>query len=76
MPGMDGYEVAQQVKLNINLIAVPLLAVTAYAMVGDREKVLEAGFDGYIPKPINPEIFLGQVEEFLPAEKRSADTRP
>ena len=76
MPGMDGYEVARQIKLNTDLVSVPLLAVTAYAMVGDREKVLEAGFDGYIPKPINPEIFLGQVEEFLPTEKRSGASRP
>ena len=76
MPGMDGYEVLRLVKLDPNLLPIPIVAVTAYAMVGDREKVLEAGFDGYIPKPINPEIFLGQVEEFLPPEKRAGASIP
>ena len=76
MPGMDGYEVARHIKLNPSLLPVPVVAVTAYAMVGDREKVLEAGFDWYIPKPINPEIFLGQVEEFLPPEKRAGASMP
>jgi CheY-like chemotaxis protein len=66
MPGMDGYEVARQLKLDPRLNTVPLVAVTAYAMVGDRDKVLAAGFDGYIPKPINPETFVGEVEAFLP----------
>ena len=71
MPGIDGYEVARRIRLEPQLTAMSLVAVTAYAMVGDREKVLAAGFNGYIPKPINPELFLGQVEAFLPLEKRS-----
>ena len=71
MPGMDGYEVLRRIKQNTSLDLIPIVAVTAYAMVGDREKVLYAGFNGYIPKPINPEAFLGQVEVFLPYEKRS-----
>lgn len=71
LPRVDGYEVARAVKEERALARVPLLAVTAYAMVGDRERVLSAGFDGYIPKPINPETFVAQVEGFLPAEKHS-----
>ena len=71
MPGMDGYEVARRFKHDPDLIDVPLIAVTAYAMVGDRDKVLSAGFDGYIPKPINPELFVGEVEGFLPTAKHS-----
>ena len=66
MPGMDGYDVARRFKHDPDLIDVPLVAVTAYAMVGDRDKVLAAGFDGYIPKPINPELFVSEVESFLP----------
>jgi len=71
MPGMDGYEVAQRLRLDPGLKTISLVAVTAYAMAGDREKVLAAGFNGYISKPINPELFLEQVEAFLPSEKRS-----
>src|SRR5689334_5379048 len=48
LPGMDGYEIARQVKADAKLDAIPLIAVTAYAMVGDRDKVLAAGFNGYI----------------------------
>jgi CheY-like chemotaxis protein len=71
MPGMDGYEVARRIKLDARLKVIPLVAVTAYAMVGDRDKVLAAGFDGYIPKPINPELFVGEVDAYLPLDKRS-----
>ena len=65
MPGMDGYEVAKRLKLDPQLASIPLVAVTAYAMVGDREKVLAAGFNGYISKPINPELFVSEIEIFL-----------
>jgi CheY-like chemotaxis protein len=65
MPGMDGYEVAAYLKRDPMLRRIPLVAVTALAMVGDREKVLAAGFDGYIDKPISPELFKKQVEGFM-----------
>jgi CheY-like chemotaxis protein len=65
MPGMDGYEVAAYLKRDPMLRRIPLVAVTALAMVGDREKVLGAGFDGYIDKPISPELFKRQVEGFM-----------
>ncbi len=65
MPGMDGYEVAAYLKRDPMLSRIPLVAVTALAMVGDREKVLSAGFDGYIDKPISPEIFQRQIEAFM-----------
>lgn len=65
LPKLNGYEVAQQLKQHPTLRHVPLVAVTAYAMVDDRDKVLNAGFDGYISKPIEPELFVGQVEAFL-----------
>ena len=65
LPKMDGYTVARRLKGHPALRTIPLLAVTALAMVGDRDKVLAAGFDGYISKPITPETFVGQVEAFL-----------
>ncbi len=72
LPGMDGYEIARYLKGDPALRPIPLVAVTALAMVGDREKVLAAGFDGYLPKPIAPESFVGQVDAFLRAEQRTA----
>ncbi|MGB8645126.1 MAG: response regulator [Anaerolineae bacterium] len=67
LPVMDGYAVAQALRRNTELAAVPIVAVTSYAMVGDRERVLASGCDGYIEKPINPETFLSEIERFLPA---------
>jgi two-component system, cell cycle response regulator DivK len=66
LPGMDGYEVARELRKNPNLKDIPIVAVTSYAMAGDREKVLAVGCDGYIEKPINPETFLGEVEAHFP----------
>jgi two-component system, cell cycle response regulator DivK len=65
LPGIDGIELAKRMKAEPGLAHVPLIAVTAYAMVGDRERVLSAGFDGYIAKPIDPETFATQVTAFL-----------
>ena len=65
LPGMDGYAVARNLRLNASLSNVPIVAVTSYAMTGDREKALEAGCNGYIEKPINPETFMTQVELHL-----------
>jgi two-component system, cell cycle response regulator len=64
---MSGYEVVAVYKADPLLARVPVLAVTALAMAGDREKVLAAGFDGYISKPIEPESFVAELEAFLPA---------
>jgi CheY-like chemotaxis protein len=65
MPKLDGYELSQQLKNNPGLRSIPLVAVTALAMVGDRDKALAAGFDGYIAKPIDPETLVTQLEGFL-----------
>jgi CheY-like chemotaxis protein len=70
LPTMDGYEVARLIKANPALCTIPLVAVTALAMVGDREKVLAAGFDGYIAKPIDPETFVREMESYLRPEAR------
>ena len=65
MPIMNGYEVASYIKQHPVLKRIPLIAVTALAMVGDRDKILAAGFDGYINKPIIPEIFIKQIDCFM-----------
>jgi CheY-like chemotaxis protein len=66
LPGMDGHAVARALKGDADLTRIPVIAVTSYAMVGDREKCLAAGAEGYIEKPINPETFVDEIERFLP----------
>lgn len=65
LPGMDGHTVARRLKSDAALRHVPIVAVTSYAMQGDREACAEAGAEGYIEKPINPETFVAEVERFL-----------
>lgn len=65
LPKMDGYAVARELRKNAQLKDVPIVAVTSYAMVGDRERVLEAGCSGYIEKPINPDTFKSEIERHL-----------
>jgi two-component system, cell cycle response regulator len=67
MPRMDGYEVARHLQRDPECRRIPIVAVTALAMVGDREKILAAGFTGYIAKPIDPETFPAQVQSFIGA---------
>ena len=69
LPTMDGYEVAQALRQCGQLSQVPIVAVTSYAMVGDREKTLTAGCNGYIEKPINPDTFISEIEQFLPDQR-------
>jgi CheY-like chemotaxis protein len=66
LPMLDGLEVAQEFKRTSSLSAIPIVAVTAYAMVGDRDMALAAGFSGYISKPIDPRTFVRQLEILLP----------
>lgn len=66
MPALDGYEVLKLLRQDPALAQVPVIAVTAFSMPNDRQKVLTAGFDGYISKPIEPETFVSQVGAFLP----------
>ncbi len=72
LPGIDGYGVAKALKSDPSLAAVPVIAVTALAMVGDREKILGSGFDGYITKPIDPQRVVAELDVFLPASLRGA----
>ena len=67
LPGIDGYAVAEKLTTNDGFSPPPIVAVTSYAMVGDKEKALSAGCTGYIEKPINPETFIAEISRFLPS---------
>jgi len=66
MPGMDGFEVLRRCREDARLDHACIVAVTALAMVGDRERLLAAGFDEYMSKPIEPETFVDDLCRFLP----------
>jgi len=68
LPEMNGYEVLEACRKDSELANIPIIAVTSYAMAGDRERCLEAGATGYIEKPINPDTFMTQVEQFLESQ--------
>jgi two-component system cell cycle response regulator DivK len=62
LPGMDGYTVAREIRGSPGRAATPIIAVTSYAMAGDKEAALAAGCTGYMEKPINPETFISEME--------------
>lgn len=66
MPLLDGYGVLEQLRADAACAQLPVVAVTAFSMTGDEQKVRLAGFDGYFSKPIEPETFVAQIEAFLP----------
>ena len=74
LPLMDGYAVARALRANPELRATPIVALTSYAMPGDREKALQAGCSGYIEKPINPTTFAAQIEQLLAAARSREET--
>src|SRR5262245_5613680 len=65
MPEMDGYEAARQIRDTPGLEEMPVVAVTSYAMVGDREKAMKLGFVGYIEKPIATDTFVAEIGQFI-----------
>jgi CheY-like chemotaxis protein len=69
---MSGLEAAAILAADPDLRAIPRVAVTAYAMVGDRDRVLKAGFNGYIAKPIEPTTFAAQIKSFFVPASRPA----
>src|SRR5947207_2690081 len=75
LPGVDGYEIVAILKSFPNLASTPVIAVTAYAMQGDRQRTLVAGCDGYIQKPINVDVFPRQVAEFLGGKRERVEGR-
>jgi two-component system, cell cycle response regulator len=75
LPKLDGFQVVRTLKSEGEFSQLPIVAVTALAMVGDRDKILKAGFDGYISKPIRPETFIDEMECFMAPGLR-ADRTP
>jgi len=73
LPCMDGFEVLERLRKNPELDNVAITAVTSHAMVGDRERCLSAGCNGYIEKPIDPDTFLRDVERYLSQPKTQSD---
>ena len=71
MPVLNGYEVVQRLRSNPLWQVVPVIAVTAFSMPGDRDIALAAGFDNYLTKPITPEIFVQRITAFLPPGLRA-----
>lgn len=70
LPGMDGYAVASELRRRKEIEVTPIIAVTSYAMVGDRERALGAGATDYVEKPINPFTFVQQVRNTLANARR------
>lgn len=70
MPGMDGLHLLSELRGDTATADLPVIAVTASAMVGDEERLLAAGFDGYLSKPIDPHAFAQQVQGFLGVRRR------
>ncbi len=65
MPVLDGFAVIRRIRENPRLALLPVVAVTAYAMRGDREKILKSGFDGYLSKPLNPSSLTEELDRLL-----------
>src|SRR5436309_8273738 len=75
LPGVAGYEIVAILKSFPNIASTPVIAVTAYAMQGDRQRTLVAGCDGYIQKPIDVDAFPRQVAEFLGGKRERVEGR-
>ena len=65
MPVMDGFGVMRKIRENPRLATLPVLAVTAYAMQGDREKILNSGFNGYLSKPVNARSLAQELDRLM-----------
>ncbi|MGA3116471.1 MAG: response regulator [Syntrophobacteraceae bacterium] len=75
LPETDGYAVARRFRSESEFADVPIVAVTSYAMVGDREKCIEAGCTGYIEKPIDPDTFIPELEKYLLISRKDIDKK-
>jgi CheY-like chemotaxis protein len=65
MPLIDGFGVIRQLRENPLFAALPVVAITAYAMQGDRERILSSGFDGYLSKPVNAQLLAQELDRLL-----------
>jgi len=66
LPVMDGYEATRRIKADPALAAIPVIAVTSYALSGDEEKARAAGCDDFVPKPFSPRQLLAKIRQYLP----------
>ena len=66
LPGLDGYEATRRIKANPALRAIPIIAVTSYALSGDDVKAREAGCNDYVTKPFSPRALLAKIRQYLP----------
>ena len=66
LPGIDGWEATRKIKAEDKTAVIPIIALTAHAMAGDREKALAAGCDDYDTKPVELERLLGKIQRLLP----------
>ena len=77
MPLLDGFAVVSKIREDPRLASLPVVAVTAYAMQGDQEKILNSGFNGYLSKPVNARSLAGELERLLAKrENREAPPNP
>jgi CheY-like chemotaxis protein len=74
LPGIDGLEAIRRIRADRTSAAIPIIAITSYAMSGDRERLLAAGCNGYIEKPINPETIMAELGRSLSETAPAADT--
>ena len=65
LPGIDGLEATRRIRESEADGDIQIIALTSYVMPDDRKRALEAGCNGYIEKPINPETFIGEIEKYL-----------
>lgn len=74
LPGIDGLEATKRIRKTEADGEIPIIALTSYAMAGDRKKALKAGCTGYIEKPINPETFMGEIKKFLEVKDEKSNS--
>jgi two-component system, cell cycle response regulator DivK len=65
LPGIDGYETTRRIRASPGGEKIPIIALTSYAMTGDRERSFAAGCTGYVEKPINPDTIIGEIRAFM-----------
>lgn len=69
LPGIDGMEATRQIRQSRADGKTPIIALTSFAMAGDRERLLQAGCSGYIEKPINPETIMAEIQKYLQTKR-------